>query len=199
MKFTAFGAGYVRLVKGAALVDAEYHVICVDRNPTKIRKLHQDIVPIYEPRLESLEKNHYEKRLLEFTTDVKLGVEYAIIQFTAAGTPPDEDGSAYLKYVLTLTESITKYMDGCRCIVYESTVTVGTADKVFSQVTGAPNARQHLYPLDVFSSPEFLKEEAAVGDRLRSERIVNGSGSSQAEQLFVNSIRYPTVIMTESL
>jgi UDPglucose 6-dehydrogenase len=183
MKVTVFGAGYVGLVQGAVLADAGHHVICVDLDSAKIRKLQQNIVPIYEPGLESLVKKNREQGRLEFTTDAKLGVEHAIIQFIAVGTPPDEDGSADLKYVLAVAESIAKHMDGYRCIVNKSTVPVGTADKVSAQVAAALNARQLVYPFDVVSNPEFLKEGAAVGDCQRPDRIVIGSDSSQAEQL----------------
>jgi UDPglucose 6-dehydrogenase len=120
---------------------------------------------------------------LEFTTDAVQGVEHGMIQFIAVGTPPDEDGSADLKYVLAVAETIAKHMDGYRCVVNKSTVPVGTADKVSVQIAAVLNSRRLAYPVDVVSNPEFLKEGAAVSDCQRPDRIIIGTSSSQAEQL----------------
>lgn len=183
MKVTVFGTGYVGLVQGAVLADAGHHVVCVDIDAVKVNKLKQGVIPIYEPGLESLVKNNREQGRLEFTTDVAQGVKHGVIQFIAVGTPPDEDGSADLKYVLAVAETIAKHMDGYRCIVDKSTVPVGTADKVSARVAAMLASRQLAYPFDVVSNPEFLKEGAAVGDCQRPDRIIIGTSSPQAEQL----------------
>lgn len=183
MKITVFGTGYVGLVQGAVLADAGHHVVCVDIDAVKVNKLKQGVIPIYEPGLESLVKNNREQGRLEFTTDAAQGVKHGVIQFIAVGTPPDDDGSADLKYVLAVAETIAKHMDGYRCIVDKSTVPVGTADKVSTRVAAVLASRQLAYPFDVVSNPEFLKEGAAVGDCQRPDRIIIGTSSPQAEQL----------------
>lgn len=183
MKVTVFGTGYVGLVQGAVLADAGHHVVCVDIDTTKVKKLKQGIIPIYEPGLESLVNKNVQQGRLEFTTDAVQGVKHGMIQFIAVGTPPDEDGSADLKYVLAVAETIAKHMDGYRCIVNKSTVPVGTADKVSAQIAAVLDSRRLVYPFDVVSNPEFLKEGAAVGDCQRPDRIIIGTSSLQAEQL----------------
>ena len=183
MKVTVFGTGYVGLVQGAVLADAGHHVVCVDIDPVKVKKLQQGVIPIYEPGLESLVKNNCEQGRLAFTTDAAQGVKHGEIQFISVGTPPDEDGSADLKYVLTVAETIAQHMDGYRCFVDKSTVPVGTADKVSARVAAVLASRQLAYPFDVVSNPEFLKEGAAVGDCQRPDRIIIGTSSPQAEQL----------------
>jgi len=183
MKITVFGTGYVGLVQGAVLADAGHHVVCVDIDAVKVNKLKQGVIPIYEPGLESLVKNNREQGRLEFTTDAAQGVKHGVIQFIAVGTPPDDDGSADLKYVLAVAETIAKHMDGYRCIVDKSTVPVGTADKVSTRVAAVLASRQLAYPFDVVSNPEFLKEGAAVGDCQRPDRIIIGTSSPHAEQL----------------
>jgi UDPglucose 6-dehydrogenase len=153
MKVTVFGTGYVGLVQGAVLADAGHHVVCVDIETTKVKKLKQGIIPIYEPGLESLVNKNVQQGRLEFTTDAVQGVKHGMIQFIAVGTPPDEDGSADLKYVLAVAETIAKHMDGYRCIVNKSTVPVGTADKVSAQIAAVLNSRRLAYPFDVVSNP----------------------------------------------
>jgi len=183
MKVTVFGTGYVGLVQGAVLADAGHHVVCVDIDAVKVNKLNRGVIPIYEPGLELLVKNNREQGRLEFTTDAAQGVKHGVIQFIAVGTPPDEDGSADLKYVLAVAETIAKHMDGYRCIVDKSTVPVGTADKVSARVAAVLGSRQLAYPFDVVSNPEFLKEGAAVGDCQRPDRIIIGTSSPKAEQI----------------
>lgn len=130
MKVTVFGIGYVGLVQAAVLSDVGHEVYCVDIDGQKIENLKKGIIPIYEPGLESLVKSNYEAGRIHFTTDAKASVEFGDVQFIAVGTPPDEDGSADLKYVLAVTETIATHMTREVIVIDKSTVPVGTADKV---------------------------------------------------------------------
>jgi UDPglucose 6-dehydrogenase len=183
MKITVFGIGYVGLVQGAVLADVGHDVLCVDVDETKVARLHQGIVPIYEPGLEEIvRKNHAEGRL-GFTTDAAAGVGHGRIQIIAVGTPPDEDGSADLQYVLTVAGTIAAHMDAPKVVVTKSTVPVGTADKVRAALAAGLAARGSDLAFDVVSNPEFLKEGAAVADCMRPDRIVIGTDSAEAEEL----------------
>ncbi|MBC8386349.1 MAG: UDP-glucose/GDP-mannose dehydrogenase family protein [Gammaproteobacteria bacterium] len=183
MKITVFGIGYVGLVQAAVLAEAGHHVMCVDVDENKVENLKKGIIPIYEPGLTPLVvQNHEDKRLL-FTTDAKLGVEYGEIQFIAVGTPPDEDGSADLKYVLAVAETIATYMNDNKIIVDKSTVPVGTADKVRQKVDSVLAERKVNFEFHVVSNPEFLKEGAAVGDCTKPDRIVIGTDSKHVEEV----------------
>jgi len=183
MKVTFYGIGYVGLVQAAVLADAGHDVCCVDIDEARIENLKNGVVPIYEPGLTPLvEKNYAEGRLV-FTTDAKFGVEFGDLQFIAVGTPPDEDGSADLKYVLKVAETIATYMQTPKVIIDKSTVPVGTADKVRLKVQGVLDSRDSNLSFSVVSNPEFLKEGAAVNDCKRPDRIVIGTDSKEAEEL----------------
>ncbi|MCL1065345.1 UDP-glucose/GDP-mannose dehydrogenase family protein [Shewanella olleyana] len=187
MKVTVFGIGYVGLVQGAILADAGHEVCCVDVDQEKIDNLRKGIIPIYEPGLASIvEKNYAEGRLL-FTTNASEGVNFGELQFIAVGTPPDEDGSADLKYVLAVAETIASYMSSSKVIIDKSTVPVGTADKVTACIDQVLNSRfcedNDKPEFSVVSNPEFLKEGSAVTDCKRPDRIVIGTNSDYAEEL----------------
>jgi UDPglucose 6-dehydrogenase len=184
MKVTFYGIGYVGLVQAAVLADAGHDVCCVDIDQTKIDNLKKGIIPIYEPGLTPLvEKNHKEGRLT-FTTDAEFGVDFSELQFIAVGTPPDEDGSADLKYVLKVAETIAIHMKNDKVIIDKSTVPVGTAEKVKEHVvkTLLANNKECLN-CSVASNPEFLKEGSAVADCQRPDRIILGTDSENAEEL----------------
>ncbi|MET0094340.1 MAG: UDP-glucose/GDP-mannose dehydrogenase family protein, partial [Sedimenticola sp.] len=175
MKVTVFGIGYVGLVQAAVLADVGHHVICVDVDETKVENLKKGIIPIYEPGLTPIVEENYKAGRLEFTTDVEIGVKHGTIQFIAVGTPPDEDGSADLQYVLAVAGSIATHMDEPRIIIDKSTVPVGTADKVKNKVTEVLQQRGTDIAFHVVSNPEFLKEGSAVQDCQRPDRIVIGA------------------------
>jgi len=188
MKVTFYGIGYVGLVQAAVLADAGHDVCCVDIDEARIENLKKGIIPIYEPGLTSLVKSNYADGRLTFTTDAKFGVEFAELQFIAVGTPPDEDGSADLKYVLKVAETIATHMQTPKIIINKSTVPVGTADKVSSHVQATLDKRNSDSSSDsaltfsVVSNPEFLKEGAAVNDCKRPDRIIVGTDSKDAEE-----------------
>jgi UDPglucose 6-dehydrogenase len=185
MNITVFGTGYVGLVQGAVLAEVGHDVLCVDIDAGKVARLKAGQIPIYEPGLEDLvRKNHAEGRL-SFTTDAAEGVAHAKIQVIAVGTPPDEDGSADLSYVLGVAATIAGAMTGPKVVVTKSTVPVGTADKVRARMTEVLAGRKDATGLgfDVVSNPEFLKEGAAVADCMRPDRIVIGTASPESEDL----------------
>lgn len=183
MKITIFGTGYVGLVQGSVLADVGHDVLCVDVDAAKVEGLKQGRIPIYEPGLEEIvKKNHAEGRL-NFTTDAAVAVAHGRIQFIAVGTPPDEDGSADMKYVMAVAATIAKHMTEPKVVVTKSTVPVGTADQVRATLTAGLAARGSDLGFDVVSNPEFLKEGAAVADCLRPDRIVIGVESREAEDL----------------
>jgi UDPglucose 6-dehydrogenase len=184
MKIAVFGTGYVGLVQGAVLAEVGHDVLCVDVDASKVEGLKQGRIPIYEPGLEELvRKNHAEGRL-NFTTDAAEGVAHAAIQLIAVGTPPDEDGSADLSYVLGVAATIAEHMQGPKVVVTKSTVPVGTADKVQAKIIEVLGKRGRAdLGFDVVSNPEFLKEGAAVADCMRPDRIVVGTASPEAAEL----------------
>ncbi|MFP4138610.1 MAG: UDP-glucose dehydrogenase family protein, partial [Halomonas sp.] len=176
MNVTVFGTGYVGLVQGTMLAEVGHQVVCVDVDAEKIAKLEQGIIPIYEPGLEALVKENRASGRLAFTTDAPMAVEHGNIQFIAVGTPPDEDGSADLQYVLKVAETIAEHMQAHRIIVDKSTVPVGTADKVRARVAEVLRARGSAdLTFDVVSNPEFLKEGSAVADCHKPDRIIIGT------------------------
>ena len=183
MRLTIFGSGYVGLVTGACMAEMGNHVVCVDIDEDKIARLNAGEVPIYEPGLESYISRNTEAGRLEFTTDVARGVEHGLFQFIAVGTPPDEDGSADLKHVLAVAESIGAHMNEYRIIVDKSTVPVGTADKVRDTIQAALTSRSVAHEFDVVSNPEFLKEGAAIGDFMKPERIIVGTNNPRTTEL----------------
>jgi UDPglucose 6-dehydrogenase len=180
MKITVVGTGYVGLVSGACLAEMGNDVLCLDLDPEKIRILKEGGIPIHEPGLDQVVARNVAAGRLHFTTDVQEAVQFGTIQFIAVGTPPDEDGSADLKYVLAAARSIGRHMTDYKVIVDKSTVPVGTADKVKAAVREELDARGESIPYSVVSNPEFLKEGAAVDDFMRPDRIVVGAEDDQA-------------------
>ena len=183
MKIAVFGTGYVGLVQGAVLADAGHQVTCVDIDEAKLARLREGDIPIFEPGLEPLVKSAYADGRLIFTTDAAQAVVGAEVCFIAVGTPPDEDGSADLRYVLAVAQTIAQHMQGYAVIVDKSTVPVGTADRVSDVVRSTLAARDAALDFDVVSNPEFLKEGAAVADCQRPDRIVIGTTSARAEKV----------------
>ena len=177
MKITVFGIGYVGLVQAAVLAEVGHDVVCVDVDQEKVDNLKQGIIPIFEPGLAPLVKTNYEAGRLQFTTDAKQGVEHGKLQFIAVGTPPDEDGSADLQYVLAVAQTIASHMNTDKILVNKSTVPVGTADKVKMRVDEVLAARGTRFGFHVCSNPEFLKEGSAVDDCMKPDRIVIGTDS----------------------
>ncbi len=182
MKLTIFGTGYVGLVTGACLAEVGHNVVCMDVDQAKIDKLKGGAIPIWEPGLEPLVARNVAEGRLRFTTSVEEAVNHAEVQFIAVGTPPDEDGSADLKYVLSVAEGIARHMSRYRVLVNKSTVPAGTADKVQARVEQILAERGEQIPFDVVSNPEFLKEGAAVGDFLKPDRIIIGTRSAKAQE-----------------
>jgi UDPglucose 6-dehydrogenase len=190
VKVTFYGIGYVGLVQAAVLADAGHDVCCVDIDQEKIDKLKEGVIPIYEPGLTALVQENYHQGRLTFTTDAKQGVKFADLQFIAVGTPPDEDGSADLKYVLKVAETIATHMTSNKIIINKSTVPVGTADKVIAHITSRLETRDSAdshkssgLSFAVVSNPEFLKEGSAVADCQKPDRIIIGTGSLEAEEV----------------
>jgi UDPglucose 6-dehydrogenase len=182
MKISIFGTGYVGLVTGACLAEVGHQVVCMDVDQRKIDGLTRGVLPIWEPGLDAVVERNVGEGRLRFTTNVAEAVEHAELQLIAVGTPPDEDGSADLKYVLGVAEQIGRHMTGYKVIVNKSTVPVGTADKVQAQVSQALAKRDMGIAFDVVSNPEFLKEGAAVGDFLKPDRIIVGTDSAAARE-----------------
>jgi UDPglucose 6-dehydrogenase len=183
MKVTIFGSGYVGLVTGTCLAEVGNEVLCVDINEQKIAMLKHGKVPIYEPGLDALiQKNRAGKRL-DFTTDISQGVNHGLFQFIAVGTPPDEDGSADLQYVLAVARSIGEHMNDYRIVVNKSTVPVGTADKVRMAIHEVLKSRGRNLEFDVVSNPEFLKEGAAIEDFMKPDRIIVGTDNRRTTEL----------------
>lgn len=181
MKVTVFGIGYVGLVQAAVLAEVGHDVVCIDVDQAKVDNLEKGNIPIYEPGLTPLVTSNFEAGRLSFTTDAEAGVEHGDLIFIAVGTPPDEDGSADLKYVLTVAQTVAEYMQSHKIIINKSTVPVGTADKVRARVSETLDNASKSVTFDVVSNPEFLKEGAAVSDCMRPDRIILGVESSTAE------------------
>ncbi|MFC0710510.1 UDP-glucose dehydrogenase family protein [Azorhizophilus paspali] len=184
MKVTVFGIGYVGLVQSAVLAEVGHDVLCVDIDEEKIERLRQGHIPLYEPGLETLVRENHAAGRLNFTSDAAEGVKRGEVQFIAVGTPADEDGSADLRYVLAVAETIAEHMERHQVIVDKSTVPVGTAERVAARVaeTLVRRGRDDL-TFEVVSNPEFLKEGSAVADCMRPDRIVIGTGSRDAEEV----------------
>ncbi|HEX7817698.1 UDP-glucose/GDP-mannose dehydrogenase family protein [Dyella sp.] len=180
MKVTIFGTGYVGLVTGACLAEMGNHVVCVDIDEAKVDRLKRGEIPIYEPGLEPIVKRNHANGQLDFTTEARPAIEHGQVIFIAVGTPPDEDGSADLKYVLGVARTIGQHLDRYAVVVNKSTVPVGTADRVRAAVVAELEARGVSVEFDVVSNPEFLKEGDAVEDCLRPDRIIIGSSSERA-------------------
>lgn len=180
MRVTIFGTGYVGLVTGTCLAEVGHHVVCVDIDTAKIEGLRNGVIPIYEPGLEPMVKANFAEGRLEFTTDAAAAIAHGDVIFIAVGTPPDEDGSADLQYVLAVAKTIGTHLQRPAVVVDKSTVPVGTADKVRATIAAAMAARGADVAYDVVSNPEFLKEGAAVEDCMRPDRIVIGADSAVA-------------------
>jgi UDPglucose 6-dehydrogenase len=184
MKVTIFGSGYVGLVTGVCLAEVGNDVVCVDVDARKIDLLNNGQVPIFEPGLEAMLHENVAKNRLSFTTDIDAGVKHGLFQFIAVGTPPDEDGSADLQYVLAVAKSIGEHMDEYKIIVDKSTVPVGTADKVRDTISTTLRERgAEALEFDVVSNPEFLKEGAAIDDFMKPDRIVVGAENPRTIEL----------------
>jgi UDPglucose 6-dehydrogenase len=181
MRVAIFGTGYVGLVTGSCLAEVGNHVICVDVDREKVDGLNRGVIPIYEPGLESMVKANFSANRIEFTTDAIAAIQHAEVIFIAVGTPPDEDGSADLRHVLAVADTIGTHLNHSVVIVNKSTVPVGTADKVKTAIANKLASRQTTsLEFDVVSNPEFLKEGDAVKDCMRPDRIVLGSNSQRA-------------------
>jgi UDPglucose 6-dehydrogenase len=174
MKISIFGNGYVGLVTGACLAEIGHQVLCMDVDLAKVKGLQQGEIPIYEPGLEDLVINNVAAGNLQFTSDLPTAID---LLFIAVGPPPDEDGSADLSHVLEVSRNIGKFMDREKLVVTKSTVPVGTSDQVLSAIKNELQLREVEFSIEVASSPEFLKEGAAVADFMKPDRIVVGATS----------------------
>jgi UDPglucose 6-dehydrogenase len=179
MRLTIIGTGYVGLVTGACLADVGNNVLCLDLDPKKIETLNGGGIPIYEPGLKEIVASNVAAGRLRFTTDVAEGVAWGDVQFIAVGTPPGEDGSADLQYVVAAARSVGRHMQTPKIVVDKSTVPVGTADKVREAIADELNKRNVATKFSVVSNPEFLKEGAAVEDFMRPDRIVIGADDAE--------------------
>jgi len=180
MKITVNGTGYVGLVSAACLAEVGNDVICLDPDVEKIQLLEAGNIPIHEPGLEDMVRRNVKAGRLHFTTDIEKAVHFGTVQFIAVGTPPDEDGSADMQYVIAAARNIGRYMTDYKVVVNKSTVPVGTADAVKAAITAELQTRSVDAPFGVVSNPEFLKEGAAIEDFMRPGRIVIGSEDEQA-------------------
>jgi UDPglucose 6-dehydrogenase len=180
MKITVIGTGYVGLVSGTCMAEVGNDVLCLDVDPAKIQLLEDGGIPIFEPGLQEMVRRNVAAGRLHFTTDVEKAAHFGTIQFIAVGTPPDEDGSADMKYVTAAARNIGKYMTDYKVVVDKSTVPVGTADAVRAAIAEELQKRGVDTPYSVVSNPEFLKEGAAVEDFMKPDRIIVGCDDEQA-------------------
>jgi UDPglucose 6-dehydrogenase len=183
MKLAVVGTGYVGLVTGACFAEMGNHVVCVDVDTEKLARLHRGEIPIYEPGLEDIVERNFKRGSLEFTGDLAMALDGAQVAMIAVGTPPGEDGSADLRYVLEVARGIGQHMTDYLVIADKSTVPVGTAEKVTAEVNRALADRGAAVPFDVVSNPEFLKEGAAVEDFMRPDRVIVGTDSERARSV----------------
>lgn len=201
MNIAIVGTGYVGLVSGACFAEMGINVTCVDIDSAKIEKLHQGIMPIYEPGLEDLVLRNVREGRLQFTTDLTSCLDDTDVVFSAVGTPPDEDGSADLRYVLEVARTVGRHMNKYLVLVTKSTVPVGTAPKVRMAVQEELDKRGMNIPFDIASNPEFLKEGAAIKDFMSPDRVVVGVESEKARELMERLYRpftlngYPILVM----
>ena len=183
MNVTIFGSGYVGLVTGACLAEVGNHVVCMDVDQSKIDRLNNGEIPIYEPGLDELIERAREQGNIEFTTDLEKAVGHGVFQMIAVGTPPGDDGSADLQYVLAVADSIGQHMNNYKIIIDKSTVPVGTAEKERAKVNKVLEERKLSLEFDVVSNPEFLKEGAAIDDFMKPDRIVVGTDNPRTTEL----------------
>jgi UDPglucose 6-dehydrogenase len=186
MKISVFGTGYVGLVTGVCFAEMGNDVICVDIDPKKVEMLKQSKSPIYEPGLDELLKENSKARRLQFTTDAKMAIDKSDIIFIAVGTPPKEDGSADLQYVLGVAEEIASNMNSYKLIINKSTVPVGTAQLVKKTIRMELQSRGLDIQFDIASNPEFLREGCAIEDCLKPARVVVGVESQKAQDILQN-------------
>jgi len=180
MKITIVGTGYVGLVSGTCLAETGVNVQCIDKNGAKIDNLNKGIIPIYEPGLVPMLKRNVEAGRLKFSTNIKESIKDSQAVLIAVGTPPDEDGSADIKYVMAAAEEIGRYMTDYILVITKSTVPIGTAEKIRSKIAEELSKRNAVIDFDVASNPEFLKEGDAVNDCMRPDRIIVGADSERA-------------------
>ncbi|MCK4920614.1 MAG: UDP-glucose/GDP-mannose dehydrogenase family protein [Bacteroidales bacterium] len=183
MKISIVGTGYVGLVSGTCFAETGISVSCIDIDKKKIQNLNKGIIPIYEPGLETMIENNVKKSRLSFSTNLNLSIHECEAVFIAVGTPPDEDGSADLKYVLDVAKEIGQYMTNYIVVVDKSTVPIGTAEKVRNVIQTELDKRNSNLKFDVASNPEFLKEGAAIQDFLKPDRIVVGIDSEKSKKV----------------
>jgi UDPglucose 6-dehydrogenase len=183
MNLAVIGSGYVGLVTGACFADMGNHVICVDNDAAKISRLQNHEIPIYEPGLQELVASNSAAGRLSFTTDIARAVAASSVIFIAVGTPPDQDGSADLQYVLAVARDIARSMAEYKIVVNKSTVPVGTADLVANTIREVQAQREVEIPFAVVSNPEFLKEGAAIADFMGPDRVVIGADDPQAGEV----------------
>ena len=183
MNITIYGSGYVGLITATCLADVGNDVVCMDIDAQKIDQLNQGTIPIYEPGLEAMVKENQESGRLNFTTNMQEAVEHGLFQFIAVGTPPDEDGSADLQYVLAVASAIADHIKDYRIIVNKSTVPVGTADKVKAVISQRLSELGKSCEFDVVSNPEFLKEGSALVDFMKPDRIIIGTDNPRTTEL----------------
>ncbi len=183
MKITVIGTGYVGLVSGTCLAEVGNDVLCLDVDPAKIKILEEGGIPIFEPGLQEMVRRNVAAGRLHFTTDVEKAAHFGTVQFIAVGTPPDEDGSADMKYVTAAARNIGRYMTDYKVIVDKSTVPVGTADAVRAAVVDELAKRGVDTPFSIVSNPEFLKEGAAIEDFMKPDRIVVGCADDRAAHM----------------
>ena len=189
MNIAIVGTGYVGLVSGTCFAEMGAHVTCVDVDAQKIQKLKDGVMPIYEPGLEELVKRNVEFERLKFTTDLTEVLDDVEVVFSAVGTPPDEDGSADLKYVLAVAKQFGQNINKYTILVTKSTVPVGTAKKVKAAIQAELDKRGVQVPFDVASNPEFLKEGAAIKDFMSPDRVVVGTESEKAQEVMTRLYR----------
>ena len=180
MKVTVYGSGYVGLVTGSLLADVGNDVLCVDIDEEKVANLNKGIIPIHEPGLDKVILSNIEIGRLHFTTNMDKAVAHSEMQFIAVGTPPDEDGSADLKHVLAVAQTIAERMQERKLVVTKSTVPVGTSDRVAARIKEVLEKRGETFEYSTISNPEFLKEGAAIEDFRKPDRIVVGTQDSYA-------------------
>lgn len=184
MKVTVFGVGYVGLVQAAVLAQVGHNVLCVDIDEDKVAALKRAQIPIFEPGLEALVRDNCQQGRLDFTADALRGVTHGDVQFIAVGTPPDATGAADISYVLSVAETVGRYIERAVVVVNKSTVPVGTANKVEVAIQKALAGRgKTSIDVAVVSNPEFLKEGSAVNDCMKPDRIIVGTDNDQAEQV----------------
>ena len=183
MRLTIFGTGYVGLVTGTCFAEMGNDVMCIDIDQKKIDCLNNDDIPIFEPGLEDMVRVNRSRGHLRFSTDTQAGVDHGEVIFIAVGTPPGEDGSADLQYVLEVARTIGSHMQEQKVIVDKSTVPVGTGDQVRQRIADTLTERGVEIPFSVVSNPEFLKEGAAISDFMKPDRVVIGSDSEHGRQV----------------